>query len=138
MIDLSDGRILDSLLLNKWTVRENIDFFATSSDNVICDALKAYNTFSHGQRQLVCLTRAIVRHGNVLVCDKATRRMRYEIADIDKNARPRIHCRCAYGRTYADLIRSHFLSSAILAITHRSSSVLDFDRVLVMEEGRIV
>lgn len=36
------------------------------------------------------------------------------------------------------VMQSHFQNHTILAVTHRPSTVLDFDRVLVMESGRIV
>ncbi|KAJ5298092.1 hypothetical protein N7508_008341 [Penicillium antarcticum] len=134
-----NGLPQDAFLLNGWTVRDNIDFFGTSSDKEMVDALVAVNlwpsiehkygldtlvtdsTFSHGQRQLLCFARALTRQGNILVVDEAT-------SSVDADTE----------KLMQTLIRSHFFNHTILAVTHRPSTVLDFDRVLVLEGGHIV
>lgn len=37
-----------------------------------------------------------------------------------------------------DIIRTHFKDHTVLAITHRLETVLDFDRVIVMDEGSVI
>ncbi|XP_049513420.1 LOW QUALITY PROTEIN: ATP-binding cassette sub-family C member 2 [Dermacentor silvarum] len=75
---------------------------------------------SVGQRQLVCLARALLRGSKVLLLDEATSQM-----DGDTD------------RLIQATLRESFGNSTLIAIAHRINTVLDYDRILVMDDGRL-
>ncbi|KAJ5770022.1 uncharacterized protein N7511_002073 [Penicillium nucicola] len=122
------------------SIRENVDpFNATRDDPTIEQALKEVHLWdtvasrggihaqlsegmlSVGQQQLLCLARAMIRTGSVVVLDEVT-------ASVDQET----------DRLMQEIIRRHFASRTVITIAHRISTILDADRVAVVSDGLIV
>jgi ABC-type multidrug transport system fused ATPase/permease subunit len=129
------------------TIRSNLDPFGERDDMSLWTALKRSHlideqtvgggdeqkitlessvvengaNWSQGQRQLISLARALVKRSNLIILDEAT-------SNVDHDT----------DRKIQETIRSEFKHAAILCVAHRLRSIADYDRILVLDEGKVI
>lgn len=123
----------------KTTVRENLDPFREHSDASIYEALEQVRllslvdklenkldtpitaqtlSLSTGQKQLICLARAILRKSRIVIMDEATANLDPETAKFIQSQ-----------------LKSQFKGSTIIMIAHRLRTIIDCDKIIVINEG---
>jgi ATP-binding cassette, subfamily C (CFTR/MRP), member 1 len=123
------------------TFRDNLDVEGIYQDSDIWEILKQVGLYDYvsslelkldsavmengenlsvGQRQLVCLGRAILVQPNILIMDEAT-------ASVDGEA----------DKLIQESIKSYFRNTTVISIAHRLNTIADFDRVMVLDQGKL-
>jgi len=129
------------------TIRENIDPLKTRTDAELIQALQRSwllppdgvsdpnieakfaldaqvsdegSNFSAGERQLIALCRALVKASPIIVLDEAS-----SSVDVETDSKVQ------------QTIRKEFTSSTLLCIAHRLNTIVYYDRILVMDAGKL-
>ncbi|KAE9403973.1 P-loop containing nucleoside triphosphate hydrolase protein [Gymnopus androsaceus JB14] len=127
------------------TLRQNLDPFSEHDDSRLNDALRSAglfslqggdaqnklgldseiggggNNLSVGQRQIIALARAIVRGSKLLILDEATSSIDHKTDAIIQES-----------------LRHELGDATLITVAHRLATIMDFDRIMVLDEGRIV
>ena len=131
----------DSTLMDG-TLRYNIDPIKAFSDKDIIQVMKKIgfdyiikqhqsgldqnisengSNLSIGEKQLICITRAILRKTKIIVLDEATASIDYKTEEIIQKA-----------------LNEILVNSTMICIAHRIKTVINMDKILVLENGEIV
>jgi ATP-binding cassette subfamily C (CFTR/MRP) protein 3 len=122
------------------TLRENVDPAEIFSDEKILEVLKAVglddflegknldykienngNNISIGEKQLICIARALIKKSKIILMDEATANIDYKTETFLQNS-----------------INKELKECTVITIAHRIKTIINYDRILVLNNGEIV
>ena len=116
-----EGRVSDERILEVMRQAQLNDLLAKDSLGLHQQVADGGNNLSSGEKQLICICRAILRASKVVILDEAT-------ANIDVVTESKIQ----------NLIDSEFKGSTMITIAHRLNTIIKSDRVMVLSYGQII
>lgn len=135
------------ILINNQSLRKNLDPFQIYDDNHLWQAIECVglrqqinlsmpngldesindSNFGPNYRKLICLARAILNSAKILIIDEESPGLNYKTDEYDE-----------FDIQLSRILKKHFRFSTVIIVTNRPKLLLDFDSVLVLEEGRVV
>ncbi|CAI4232284.1 unnamed protein product [Auanema sp. JU1783] len=97
------------------------DFVCSNPDKLNLSVAERGNNMSVGERQLVCLGRALLQGGKLVVFDEAT-----SAVDLATDA------------LIQKIVREEFAEATVLTIAHRLDTIADYDKIMVIDYGKLV
>ena len=122
------------------SLRENLDPLGQFDDARMIESLKSIgmdnilkeeglnfivkengSNLSAGERQLICIARAMIRKSKIIIMDEATSSIDYDTEQLIQKA-----------------ILTTLKDSTVMTIAHRIKTILDYDRILVFDQGKLI
>ena len=105
------------------SILKKIGFEYTETDDKILDRKIEQNgsNLSVGEKQLICIARAIIRKTKIVIMDEAT-------ANIDMSTEEKIQKALQYVLN----------DSTVITVAHRIKTIIEYDKILVLDNGNII
>ena len=101
-------------------ILKDIGFNYNEDDNNILNKIINENNLSVGEKQLICITRAILRKTKIIIMDEAT-------SNIDIKTEQKIQ----------EIFNKYFIDCTVITIAHRIKTIINYHKILVLDNGQI-